>query len=103
MLKQEETTFLKTLVTGEEKLAALLAGGTKTLAGADVFHLHETYGFPLELTREIAAARGDRRCTPGVDKREVPFRVGSGDFGKTAQDVAPVESRTLHGNRDSFF
>ena len=58
VLKQEETTFLKTLVTGEEKLAALLASGVKTIAGAEAFHLHETYGFPLELTREIAAARG---------------------------------------------
>ena len=58
VLKQEETTFLKTLVTGEEKLAEILATGTKTISGADAFHLHETYGFPLELTREIAAARG---------------------------------------------
>ena len=58
VLKQEEKTFLKTLVTGEEKLAALLAGGTKVIPGEQAFHLHETYGFPLELTREIAAARG---------------------------------------------
>lgn len=58
VLKQEETTFLKTLVTGEEKLAELLSTGAKTIAGEDAFHLHETYGFPLELTKEIAAAKG---------------------------------------------
>lgn len=58
VLKQEETAFLKTLVTGEEKLAELLASGTKTISGEDAFHLHETYGFPLELTKEIAAAKG---------------------------------------------
>ena len=58
VLKQEEKTFLKTLVTGEEKLTELLATGTKTISGQDAFHLHETYGFPLELTREIAAAKG---------------------------------------------
>ncbi len=58
VLKQEEKAFLKTLVTGEEKLAELLASGTKTISGEDAFHLHETYGFPLELTREIALAEG---------------------------------------------
>lgn len=58
VLKQEETAFLKTLVTGEEKLAELLATGAKTLSGEEAFHLHETYGFPLELTKEIAAAKG---------------------------------------------
>ncbi len=58
VLKQEEKAFLKTLVTGEEKLAELLASGTKTISGEDAFHLHETYGFPLELTKEIALAKG---------------------------------------------
>ncbi|MBR5151763.1 MAG: alanine--tRNA ligase [Elusimicrobiaceae bacterium] len=47
VLKQEEKAFLKTLVTGEEKLAELLASGTKTISGKDAFHLHEKYGFPL--------------------------------------------------------
>lgn len=58
VLKQEESTFLKTLVTGEEKLSALLASCGKTLSGEEAFHLHETFGFPLELTKEIAAAKG---------------------------------------------
>ena len=58
VLKQEEKTFLKTLVTGEEKLSELLSSGKKTLSGEEAFHLHETYGFPLELTKEIAAAKG---------------------------------------------
>ncbi len=57
VLKQEETAFLKTLVTGEEKLAELLASGAATISGEDAFHLHETYGFPLELTKEIALAK----------------------------------------------
>ena len=58
VLKQEETAFRKTLVTGEEKLAELLSGGVKTISGEDAFHLHETYGSPLELTKEIALAKG---------------------------------------------
>lgn len=68
VLKQEETTFLKTLVTGEEKLAELLSGGAKIISGTDAFHLHETYGFPLELTREIAAARGVSVDEQGYEK-----------------------------------
>lgn len=58
VLKKEEETFLRTLQTGEEKLAALLGKAQKCLAGEDAFYLHETFGFPLELTREIAAAKG---------------------------------------------
>ena len=58
VLKQEETAFRKTLVTGEEKLSELLASGAKVISGENAFHLHETYGFPLELTKEIALAKG---------------------------------------------
>ena len=68
VLKQEEKTFLKTLVTGEEKLAALLAACGKTLPGKEAFHLHETYGFPLELTKEIAAAKGVAVDMAGYEK-----------------------------------
>ena len=58
VLKKEEEMFLRTLQNGEEKLDALLSKGVKTLSGEDAFYLHETFGFPLELTREIAAAKG---------------------------------------------
>ena len=68
VLKLEETTFLKTLVTGEEKLAALLASCGKTLPGEEAFHLHETFGFPLELTKEIAAAKGVTVDEKGYEK-----------------------------------
>ena len=68
VLKQEEKTFLKTLVTGEEKLAELLSNGTKTISGEEAFHLHETYGFPLELTKEIAAAKGVSVDEKGYEK-----------------------------------
>ncbi len=80
VLKQEETTFLKTLVTGEEKLSALLAGGAKTLSGEDVFHLHETYGFPLELTQEIAAARGVTVDVKGYEKAKISAQEKSRSY-----------------------
>ena len=86
VLKQEETIFLKTLVTGEEKLAQLLADGTKTLSGSDVFHLHETYGFPLELTKEIAAAKGvsidEKGYFAAKEKAQAKSRSYADEFSK---------------------
>lgn len=55
-LNREEETFLKTLQDGMkhfQKVIAQLSG--KEISGLDVFHLYDTYGFPIELTREMAA------------------------------------------------
>ena len=80
VLKQEETTFLKTLVTGEEKLSALLASGVKTLPGEEAFHLHETFGFPLELTKEIAAAKGVTVDEAGYEKAKEAAQAKSRSY-----------------------
>lgn len=40
----------------------------KTLPGEEAFHLHETFGFPLELTKEIAAAKGVEVDEKGYEK-----------------------------------
>jgi alanyl-tRNA synthetase len=65
-LQREESQFLKTLERGEKLLAEILAslppyqGGTKggQISGKDAFTLYDTYGFPLELTQEIAEEQG---------------------------------------------
>ncbi|MGW5364005.1 alanine--tRNA ligase [Actinopolymorpha pittospori] len=58
----EEETFLGTLKTGAQifDLAAeeTKRSGAATLAGAKAFQLHDTYGFPIDLTLEMAAERG---------------------------------------------
>ncbi|MEV6768983.1 alanine--tRNA ligase [Nocardia sp. NPDC051030] len=58
----EETAFLKTLNTGstlfDNTAAAVQAKGGKTIAGSDAFTLHDTYGFPIDLTLEMAAEAG---------------------------------------------
>ncbi|HEY8313332.1 MAG TPA: alanine--tRNA ligase [Candidatus Baltobacteraceae bacterium] len=58
-LQVEEATFDRTLERGMARLDALLleTGDGGTLAGAEAFALHDTYGFPIELTREIASER----------------------------------------------
>uniref|UniRef100_UPI003BB73DD1 alanine--tRNA ligase n=1 Tax=Merismopedia glauca TaxID=292586 RepID=UPI003BB73DD1 len=61
-LEREESQFLKTLDRGEQRLEEILAkmqaSGQKTISGQDAFTLYDTYGFPLELTQEIAAEKG---------------------------------------------
>ncbi|HXJ70153.1 MAG TPA: alanine--tRNA ligase-related protein, partial [Verrucomicrobiae bacterium] len=54
LLEQEESGFGQTYEQGMERLERLLAQGGKTIPGGEAFALHDTYGFPIELTQEIA-------------------------------------------------
>ncbi len=56
----EERRFDETLHRGLERLEETIeaSAGGEQVAGADAFLLHDTYGFPIELTREIAAEHG---------------------------------------------
>jgi alanyl-tRNA synthetase len=67
-LAREEQRFLETLERGEKLLADLLAKQPKQISGVDAFTLYDTYGFPLELTQEIAEEQG---ITVDVDGFEV--------------------------------
>ena len=62
VIQTEEESFAKTIDKGTEILgemiAALQNSGKTTLPGADVFKLHDTYGFPLDLTKEILEEKG---------------------------------------------
>jgi alanyl-tRNA synthetase len=59
---QEEETFLSTLRAGTTILDTAITdtktSGGATLSGAQAFQLHDTYGFPIDLTLEIAAEQG---------------------------------------------
>jgi alanyl-tRNA synthetase len=57
-LNREEARFLETLERGEKLLAEVLAAGPERISGAQAFELYDTYGFPLELTQEIAEEHG---------------------------------------------
>ncbi|WP_067691921.1 alanine--tRNA ligase [Nocardia jejuensis] len=58
----EETAFLKTLNTGstlfDNTADAVKSKGSTVIAGSDAFTLHDTYGFPIDLTLEMAAEAG---------------------------------------------
>jgi alanyl-tRNA synthetase len=61
-LASEEESFGRTLEQGtkllEDLIERALASGEQGIAASDAFTLHDTYGFPLELTRELAGERG---------------------------------------------
>ncbi|OJV43573.1 alanine--tRNA ligase, partial [Hydrogenophaga sp. 70-12] len=58
VLKAEEERFYETLANGMEILDAALAGGQTVLPGDVAFKLHDTYGFPLDLTNDVCRERG---------------------------------------------
>ncbi len=76
-LRFEEQGFIETLETGEKFLADLQEKYPGGIPGKEAFSLYETYGFPFELTRELAAKKGVE-----VDEK------GFNEARKAAQGVA---------------
>lgn len=62
IIKREEETFARTIDAGsghlDQLLAQLKAKGQDRLDGKDIFKLYDTYGFPVELTEELAEDAG---------------------------------------------
>jgi alanyl-tRNA synthetase len=58
VLKQEEERFFQTIANGMEILEGALAGGAKQIDGDLAFKLHDTFGFPLDLTADVCRERG---------------------------------------------
>ncbi|HUH16896.1 MAG TPA: alanine--tRNA ligase, partial [Methylomirabilota bacterium] len=56
-VEAEEEKFARTLEAGSARLAELVAGGN-AITGVDAFRLHDTFGFPIDLTVEMAEERG---------------------------------------------
>ena len=56
-INQEAARFQRTLNAGMERFERIVARHPKVISGADAFLLHDTFGFPIDLTRELAAER----------------------------------------------
>ena len=67
-LQREESRFLETLERGEKLLTDVLQSKPKQISGAQAFELYDTYGFPLELTQEIAEEQGIEVDLAGFEK-----------------------------------
>ncbi|QAU33773.1 alanine--tRNA ligase [Janthinobacterium sp. 17J80-10] len=58
VLKQEEEAFFRTIANGMEILDNALASGAQSIDGDTAFKLHDTYGFPVDLTADVCRERG---------------------------------------------
>jgi alanyl-tRNA synthetase len=92
-LEREETRFGETLKRGEKLLAEVMEKEkeTKLISGKDAFTLYDTYGFPLELTMEIAEENG---FTVDVEKFEVEME----EQRRRAQDAVETIDLTAQGS-----
>ncbi|TDY02415.1 alanyl-tRNA synthetase [Thiohalophilus thiocyanatoxydans] len=69
ILKQEEARFAETLEQGMQILDQAIAGlPDKTIPGETIFKLYDTFGFPVDLTNDIARERGLQLDMAGFDK-----------------------------------
>jgi alanyl-tRNA synthetase len=58
VLKQEEERFFQTITNGMEILETALTNSSKVIDGETAFKLHDTFGFPLDLTADVCRERG---------------------------------------------
>jgi len=71
VIREEENGFLRTLEKGLTRLALLIEKAenqSKIIGGAEVFELYDTFGFPVDLTRLIAAEQGVNIDESGFEK-----------------------------------
>ncbi|MBW4593730.1 MAG: alanine--tRNA ligase [Brasilonema angustatum HA4187-MV1] len=106
-LQREESRFLKTLERGEELLAEIIqqvqSKGATQITGESAFTLYDTYGFPLELTQEIAAENNltvdeagfDAEMQKQVERAKEAHKTidltVQGSLDKLAEDIQATE------------
>jgi alanyl-tRNA synthetase len=105
-LRAEEAGFLRTLDRGSELLEAEIDEAvrdcTMLISGEDAFVLHDTYGFPFELTREIASERGVAVDSVGfeqkmTEQRERARRDAASKRATISVSEAPTISSAFEG------
>ena len=99
----EEVRFLKTLASGEQLLRKMMED-TSTLTGEEAFKLYDTYGFPIELTVEIASENGVKVDMDGfhdeMNKQKERARAARGDLQSMNRQSADLMSFTLPSEFD---
>ena len=95
VVQAESERFDKTLEQGMDQFEKIAAQHAKTIPGVDAFRLHDTYGFPLELTRELAAERGtdvdEEGFRAAMDDQRARSRRGTPQGWALAKDLPKSE------------
>jgi alanyl-tRNA synthetase len=85
-VEAEETKFARTLESGSARLAEMVGRGGP-IGGDDAFRLHDTFGFPIDLTVEMAAESGVEVDRPGFETAMADQRQRSRGAARTALAV----------------
>ncbi|NEP62243.1 MAG: alanine--tRNA ligase, partial [Symploca sp. SIO2G7] len=104
-LQREESRFLKTLERGEKLLAEIIEkvkqAGETQINGRDAFTLYDTYGFPLELTQEVAEEEGLTVDVPGYEEamkeQQATSQAAHETIDLTVQESLDKLAEHLHG------
>jgi len=98
IIKSDEERFQSTLQRGmsilEEALAEISAKGGSELPGETVFKLYDTYGFPVEITRELASGAGLGVDAEGFEREMEEQRERARRASKIGRELEPGEGAT---------
>ncbi|HJV12152.1 MAG TPA: alanine--tRNA ligase, partial [Burkholderiales bacterium] len=98
VLLQEEQRFAETLDNGMGVLESALASGEKLLDGDTVFRLYDTYGFPVDLTADIAREREVRIDMAGFEAAMDQQR----ERARAASKFAAASTLEYEGSKTEF-
>jgi alanyl-tRNA synthetase len=102
VIEQEEISFLRTLEGGIKRFETLKVKN-KIIAGQDVFELYDTYGFPADLTRLMAAEKGWQVDEVGFEKALQQQKQRSrSDAAKVVGDWITVQASTAQPVFDGY-
>ena len=112
IVKREEETFARTIDAGSNLLDDLLdkleKSGKDLLSGEDIFKLYDTYGFPVELTEELAEDRGFKIDHEGFlgamkeqQERARASAVKGGSMGAQSEVLASLVETSVFSYVDS--
>ncbi len=100
IIAKEEEQFNKTIDQGlgilSDMVADMESKNTKTLSGADAFKLYDTYGFPIDLTKEILEEKGmdvdEEGFRASMEVQRKTARAARGETNYMGADVTVYES-----------
>ncbi|MGQ9537297.1 MAG: alanine--tRNA ligase [Actinomycetota bacterium] len=110
IVRSEEERFTQTLRTGltyfQKAVEEVRAGGGDTIPGEVAFHLHDTLGFPLELTRELSREEGlsldEERFAVLMEEQRERARAARVEEGYAAQ-VQEIYGEVLDNYGETLF
>lgn len=106
IVRREEETFARTIDAGSNMLDQLLAdlktAGKDTVEGKDIFKLYDTYGFPVELTEELAEDKGFKIDHAGFEaamkeqqERARASVVKGGSMGMQSETLSSITEESV--------